>query len=138
MRNPGYILSACLFFSLALNGCGGTEEEGEDRSPAAEAAMSEVITFDLDPINEDGLIGPPNGLRSVMYEFCIPSDSASADEVLSIDPSLQLQTGSPGRIGCTDEQTLCIGDTHQSDWKAILERLAALEYVTRIDRSFME
>jgi hypothetical protein len=30
------------------------------------------ITFDLEQLNENGLYGPPGGLRALHYEFCIP------------------------------------------------------------------
>ena len=43
------------------------------------------VTFDLDRLNDNGLVGPPGGLCSLMYEFCIPSDSASARDVAAIE-----------------------------------------------------
>ncbi len=98
----------------------------------------DVVTFDIDRINEDGLVGPPDGLRSVMYEFCVPSDSISMAAARAIDPTLELHPDAPGRIGCGDGQVLCIGHTHQPGWKTTLARLAALDFVTRIDESFME
>jgi hypothetical protein len=58
--------------------------------------------------------------------------------VQSIDPTVQAQAGSPGRIGCGPEEVLCIGNTHQPNWRAVLGSLATLDYVTRIDRSFFE
>jgi hypothetical protein len=96
------------------------------------------ITFDLDRLNDDGLVGPPNGLRSLMYEFCIPSDSASAREIREIDSSVRLYSESPGRIGCGDGLTLCIGETHQPGWRAVLDQLSSLGYIERIDESFAE
>lgn len=138
MRNPHYLLRASLCFSLALSGC-GDDSDGRDGPASTPAdAVAGVVTFDLERINEDGLIGPPDGLRSVMYEFCVPSDSARVAAVRAIDPSLEVYPGSRGRIGCTDGQVLCIGHTHQPGWKATLERLSALDFVTRIDESFME
>ena len=55
-----------------------------------------------------------------------------------IDPSVQVYAGSPGRIGCTDDQYLCIGDTHQPDFQEVLLNVAELEYVSRIEPSFGE
>jgi hypothetical protein len=121
-----------------LAGCTQADGRSEERDPESEPSAPSIITFDLDRINQSGLHGPPDGLRSVMYEFCIPTDSAHAREVRSIDPSLRLHPASRGRIGCSSEQTLCIGDTHQPDWRGILNRLAALAYVERIDESFGE
>jgi hypothetical protein len=96
------------------------------------------VTFDLDRLNDDGLVGPPNGLRSLMYEFCIPSDSASVRKVHEIDSSVRLYSESPGRIGCGDGQTLCIGETHHPGWRAVLDQLSSLGYIERIDESFAE
>ena len=96
------------------------------------------VTFDLEQLNDDGLIGPPTGHRSLMYEFCIPADSASAAQVRSIDPSVKMYSMSPGRIGCTDDQVLCIGETHQPGWRTVLGQLSALDYIERIDQSFAE
>lgn len=138
MRNPRYLLRASLCFSLVLSGC-GDDSDGRDRpAPTPADGIAGVVTFDVERINENGLIGPPDGLRSVMYEFCVPSDSARVAAVRAIDPSLEVYPASRGRIGCTDEQVLCIGHTHQPAWKETLERLAALDFVTRIDESFME
>jgi hypothetical protein len=136
MRNPRSILSACLTLTLAFSGCGPDGSNGPASTP--EDPIVDVVTFDIDRINEDGLVGPPDGLRSVMYEFCVPSDSISMAAVRAIDPTLELQPGAPGRIGCGDGQVLCIGHTHQPEWKSTLARLAALDFVTRIDESFME
>jgi hypothetical protein len=121
-----------------LAGCTSADERPEKRNPGPEPSAPSIITFDLDRIDDNGLHGPPDGLRSVMYEFCIPTDSAHAREVRAIDPSLRLQPAAPGRIGCSSEQTLCIGDTYQPGWRRTLERLAALAYVERIDESFAE
>ena len=106
--------------------------------PLGEDSMSDKIRLDLSGINEDGLYGPPNGLRSVSYEFCIPARESLADEVRAIDRTIQVYPTSRGRIGCTVEQYLCIGNTHQPGFRGVLNRLAQLEYVTRIDPSYAE
>ncbi len=49
--------------------------------------MSSKITFDINTINEDGLYGPPDGLRALDYEFCIPATAAASAEVRRIDPT---------------------------------------------------
>ncbi len=127
MRIPLHAALACVCVSLFLISCGLAGESNDSK-----------ITFDLDRINEEGLVGPPAGLRSVMYEFCIPADSLLAEEVRSIDRSVSLYPRSRGRIGCSEEQILCIGSTQQPEWRGVLERLAALDFVARIDESFME
>jgi hypothetical protein len=138
MRNPRSILSACLTLSLAFSGCGNGTDGRDGEASTPEDQIVDVVTFDIDRINEEGLVGPPGGLRSVTYEFCVPADSISMAAVRAIDPTLELHPGAPGRIGCTDGQVLCIGHTLQPGWKATLARLAALDFVTRIDESFME
>jgi len=45
---------------------------------------------------------------------------------------------SPSRIGCTGDQVLCIGETHQPGWRSVLVQLSALDYIDRIDQSFAE
>lgn len=90
------------------------------------------IKFNIDALNAQGLQGPPDGLRSLSYEFCVPKDEAKLEQVKSIDPSIRFHEGSPGRIGCTEEEVLAIGNTHQSDFKEILLEIAGLEYVEEI------
>jgi hypothetical protein len=97
-----------------------------------------IIRFDLSPLDDNGLYGPPDGLRSLDYEFCIPSGEPYAGEVKAIDPSARFHSGSPGRIGCAGDQSLVLGNTHQPDFREILGKLAALPYVTRIDQAFFE
>ena len=138
MRIPTAILSACVCVSIVLSGCAGGDDPPANPDPEPEIPTLTKVTFDLDLLNDDGLIGPPAGLRSVMYEFCIPADSASAAEVRAIDSSVRMHSTSPGRIGCGDDQILCIGETHQPGWRTVLEQLAALDYVEQIDRSFAE
>ncbi|MFM7448375.1 MAG: hypothetical protein ACKO24_07245 [Leptolyngbyaceae cyanobacterium] len=96
------------------------------------------ITFDLAQISSDGLIGPPDGRRSLDYEFCIPTGEAYQLQVQTIDPSLKFYPGGRGRVGCTTQQTLCIGNTHQAKWRAILLEIARLPYVQRIDQTVWE
>jgi hypothetical protein len=90
------------------------------------------ITFDLEPISPEGLIGKGDGLRSQSYEFCIPDQAEKIAEVKAIDPSLKLYR-SPGRMGCRTDQWLAIGETHQPRWQQILLNLAQLDYIERID-----
>jgi len=84
------------------------------------------------------LYGPPDGLRSLSYEFCIPAGQRFTAEVRSIDPTAQIYTHARGRIGCTADQHLVIGHTHQSRFREVLQALAALAYVERIEQAFFE
>jgi hypothetical protein len=106
--------------------------------PLGEGDLSPKIRLDLSGVNADGLYGPPNGSRALAYEFCIPARQEAADEVRAIDPTVQIYPSSRGRIGCTREQYLCIGSTHQPGYRAVLANLAQLDYVARIDPSHAE
>jgi hypothetical protein len=82
-----------------------------------------AIHFDPEQLNSEGLRGPADGLRALHYEFCIPDRPDVISEIRTIDPTLQLQRSSPGRIGCAVDQVLCLGHTHQSHFREVLERL---------------
>jgi hypothetical protein len=107
-------------------------------NPALNAAQRDKIALDLSTLDERGLRGPPNGLRSMSYEFCIPANERHAAEVQRIDPTLELMRGSRGRIGCTKDQYLCVGHTRQKDYRQVIERLAGLDYTSRIVESTFE
>ena len=107
-------------------------------TPTTVSRTSAKITFDLRQLDDAGLIGPADGKVALSYEFCIPNTAACEAEVRAIDSSVQFARGSRGRIGCGPDQTLCIGSTHQPGFRRVLESLAALSYVTRIDRCFFE
>ncbi|MFH7244960.1 MAG: hypothetical protein ACHWZW_19160 [Spirulina sp.] len=92
------------------------------------------ITFDLEQLDENGLYGPPDGKRSLDYEFCLPGEPAVLETVQAIDPSVTLYPDSPGRIGCTADQVLAIGNTHQPNAVLVLMELANLDYIEHIDR----
>ncbi len=96
------------------------------------------ITFNPEQLNEHGLYGPPDGLRALHYEFCIPANPVHAAQVRQIDPTIEISPTSPGRIGCTESEYLCLGNTHQPNFKAVLFKLAQLPYVKRIDQAFFE
>jgi hypothetical protein len=96
------------------------------------------ITFDLSSLDESGLYGPTDGKRALSYEFCIPDTVQNRAEVNRIDPTVKFFAQSPGRIGCGESENLCIGSTHQKDFRGVLQRLAELTYVQRIDESFFE
>lgn len=99
---------------------------------------SPKIAFDLAGVNEDGLRGPATGKRAVHYEFCIPAGERPSAEVRGIDVTAQLLPDARGRIGCSGGQVLVLGNTHQRGYRQVLERLAALPYVSRIQESHFE
>jgi len=96
------------------------------------------ITFDLSRLDDDGLFGATDAKRALAYEFCIPDTVQNRTEVKRIDPTVKFFAESPGRIGCREYENLCIGSTHQKDFRGVLQRLAELTYVQRIDESFFE
>ena len=131
MRKPLFKFFLLIFTSGFLLTGYQQELPRKDSKPNS---ILEKITFDITAISPEGLIGPPNGLRSVSYEFCIPAREQSLKEVQAIDPTIKYYANSPGRIGCHNDQYLCIGDTHNPQWKAILLSIAGLNYVERIDQ----
>ena len=96
------------------------------------------INFDVSVISFEGLIGPPNGLRAVSYEFCLPKNEQYLAEVKAIAPRIKVYPHSRGRIGCNSEQYLCINETHEPGWREILLKLASLDYIKKIEQSFAE
>ena len=99
---------------------------------AAGADPMAVIAFDLNRLDAAGLQGPPDGLRALDYEFCIPQGQGFRDQVAAIDPSARFQPGSRGRIGCGPAQVLVLGNTHQAGFREVLLGLARLPFVERI------
>ncbi len=122
---PAALLILCL---LSLPAAGGGE------GPEVAAAK---IRFDLSVLDESGLYGPPDGLRALDYEFCIPDRSETVARVRSIDGSVRMHRAR-GRTGCAASELLCIGNTHQPGFRAVLAALSRLPYVARIDQAFFE
>lgn len=96
------------------------------------------VELNLSAVDQDGLRGPADGKVSVAYEFCIPDTPAHRATVSAIDPTVQFMPGSRGRIGAGKGHCLCIGSTHQKDYKAVLRSLASLPYVERIIECYFE
>lgn len=115
---------AALLLVLMLPWIAAAAEEGTSR-PA-------VIGFDLGRLDDRGLQGPPDGLRSLDYEYCIPEGADYRAQVAAIDPSARFLPGSRGRIGCGLGQVLVLGNTHQPGFRDILAALADLPFVERI------
>jgi len=99
---------------------------------------SPKITFDLDQIDEEGLGKQPGSKVAIDYEYCIPANERSAAIVRKIDPNFKIMNKSRGRIGCSKSQWLCMGNTHQKDWRKVLLKLADMDFVNQIDRAYFE
>lgn len=106
--------------------------------PPIPEADGGVIDFALCDLDSSGLIGPEGGKRALDYEFCIPEGAAFEADVRAIDTTAQFMPGSPGRIGCRPDQVLVLGNTHRPDFAFVLQALAELPYVERIQQAFFE
>lgn len=124
-------LSAAALIGAIVAGCSTAQ-------PSGPATTDSKIKFSLDRIRPDGLRGPPDGLVSVAYEFCVPAGEAFYQQVRQIDPSVKFYPGSRGRIGCAPGQALCIGETHQPGWRQVLLKLAAQPYIAEIRECYFE
>jgi hypothetical protein len=129
---------AVAMFTVVLLGESAFAQVPVQLPPVPSGAVSTKIQFDLSEFNDNGLYGPPDGLRAAMYEFCIPARADLAAGVASIDSTVQIYAGSPGRIGCSGDEYLCIGSTAQPGFRQVLANLAQLEYVSRIQLSVPE
>ena len=116
-----------------LTGCHAPDERSSSQWPEMEK-----IKFSTDDIRSDGLRGPPDGLVAVSYELCVPDSDNVRQYVQTIDPTLQVYAGSPGRSACTTDQVLAIGNTHQPGWREVLQALSSLAYVSEIQECFFE
>lgn len=110
---------------------------GSSRGQKPSENALQKIRFDLSRLDERGLYGPESGKAALDYEFCIPRGEAYRREVEGIDTTLRIQTAA-GRIGCGPEQYLCIGNTHQPNWRRVIYRLAELPFVEKIEQVFWE
>ncbi len=111
---------------------------GPVQEVGAMGSCSGKLDFDLAELDDNGLIGPPDGKVAVSYELCVPRDQKLVDEVRSIDPSIAIHADSRGRIGCSPMEVLCLGSTHQRGFREVLEKLCGLPYVRRIERTWFE
>ncbi|MBL7808121.1 MAG: hypothetical protein JNN28_09915 [Saprospiraceae bacterium] len=95
------------------------------------------IKLDFKQIDADGLSGSGKNKVAQNYEFCIPASAKHWRQVKKIDPTAQKNAGK-GRVGCTAEQWLIIGSTHQKNYQRVLFQLANLPFVKKIEPTFWE
>jgi len=105
------------------------------KSKAVKQAESKM-NFEFSKLYKNGLI-KKRGI-SLAYEFCIPNNETYLDKIKEIDESISIYKSGSGRIGCSNNEILCIGETHNKDYKRILTQIAELEYVKSINESFFE
>ncbi len=128
-----FLRRLCFAVVILLVGCQAAVDSG-----AVDWPEVEKLRFSLKGFRDDGLRGPPDGLTSLTYEFCVPADEQVYAEVRRIDPEVQISPGSRGRIGCGEQQALCLGQTHQPRWREVLRELSKLAYVTEIRECVFE
>ena len=104
----------------------------------SEESALKKISFDIGMLNAEGLYGEPEGLVSLDYKFCIPMNDDYKTEVAKLDTTINFHDGTGIKDGCSKNEYLCIGNTHQKDFKKVVIRLASLNYVQRIDQMFWE
>ena len=90
------------------------------------------VEIDLSQIDAAGLRGPADGKVEVAYEFSIPDTGAARQQVTAIDKTVQFMPGSHGRIGAQPGEGLCIGSTHQPEYRQGLFRLVPVPFIRRI------
>jgi len=105
------------------------------KSKAVKQAESKM-NFEFSKLDKNGLI-KKRGI-SLAYEFCIPNNETYLNKIKEIDESISIYKSGSGRIGCSNNEILCIGETHNKDYKRILTQIAELEYVKSINESFFE
>jgi hypothetical protein len=124
---------------LALGGVAtGTGFTGQVARDPAASRYDPKICFDLNRLDDRGLQGPRGGLRALHYEYCLPDRPEAVAAVTAIDPTLEIQRGAPGRIGCSSAELLCLGHTYQPDYSTVLRRLASLPAIRRICEAHFE
>lgn len=72
------------------------------------------------------------------YEFCIPYDDKYLNEIKKIDETIKCFSGSTGRIGCKNNEYLCLGNNSKKDIKSNLCKLSSLEYVDYLTETISE
>jgi hypothetical protein len=92
--------------------------------------------FDIQKLDKNGLLKKRG--TSLAYEFCIPNNESTIAEIKKIDSSISVYISSKGRIGCSKEEVLCIGETQNKDFKKIFISLSKLKYVKNINESLFE
>ena len=114
------IWSFTIFFAFTIWIVAESAEMNKKLPMEIDQCVPQKITFDLNSIDEDGLIGPTDGKASVDFEFCIPYKEQYLKEIQSIDSDIKCYYGSRGRIGCGNEEYLCIGNTGDKDYNLIV------------------
>ena len=123
------ILSILAFLTLLLFNCSIFKS-------AEIKAAEKKMNFEFSKLDKNGLRKSKG--TSLAYEFCIPNEEEKINQIKKIDETIKLYHSSQGRIGCGQNEVLCIGETANKDYKSILIKLTKLPYVKNINESFFE
>lgn len=93
------------------------------------------IQFEYTVIDDKGYL---NGETIIDYEFCIPKDEKKVAGIMAIDSTIAMPRRAKGRIGCSEDEWLCIVSNHSAGWKERLFAIASLPYVKRIIQTHYE
>ena len=96
------------------------------------------IDFNINALDENGLMGERTGKVAVDYQFCFTAGTVNEQTIQKIDPSIRIQKDSRGRAGCKANQSIARGNSHQANAKNILLELSNLDYVGKIKRVWFE
>jgi hypothetical protein len=127
--HASYRLLLIGLLGVSLLGCTPAQQWPQGQS------WLEKFTFDLASLEDPSSSAEASGLCALSYQFCIPARPVLAEQVRKIDPSVVIFDYAPDRSRCGDETFLCIGTTHQPDYRSVLIRLAKLPYIERIDEA---
>jgi hypothetical protein len=126
------------FFAITLISCSPSLQHTKaEPHTNADLIQSAKIQFDLSELDDEGLIGPPDGKVAISYEFCIPKRRSSRAKVEKIDPSIKFFSQSQGRVKCNETQYLCIGSSSPGGAR-VITKIADLNFVDVIARTYFE
>lgn len=120
--------------NIDINQLDQLEKDLNMQEPSLKELLKYNVKFDLERFDEDGLIGPADGKRSVDYSYFIPNKPQYIEEVKAIDPSYQERHAPQElkRLACDDDCIFIKGTTHQENFLEILYNLSQLEYMSQI------
>jgi hypothetical protein len=101
-------------------------------------APTPKIAFDINRLDGQGLQGNESAKRSLSYEYCAPKSPQWHSKISAIDPSSRFMENSRGRSGCSTNEMLVLGDTHQKNFAEILTTLSELKEIKTIRETHFE
>jgi hypothetical protein len=127
-KNACFIVFFAMISAFSAINCSKHAQKNKDK------VALEKIKFDLEKIGTDGL---NRAKTPVEYEFCLPANREVFDNLKKIDPTLKKMKGK-GRVGCTNDEWLVMGNTRQKNWKTSLINLAKTPEIREIREVFWE